>query len=57
LQGIELSPALISWLDNLIVPALVREYLAEMRSKNGIAFESELEIKSALTDPLRKEDS
>jgi len=48
---------LISWLDNVIVPALVREYLVEMRSKNGIAFESELEIKSAFTDPLREGDS
>jgi hypothetical protein len=57
LLGIELSPALISWLDNVIVPALVREYLVEMRSKNGIAFESELEIKSAFTDPLREGDS
>ncbi len=29
----KLDPALKSWLDNVIIPALVREYLAEMRSR------------------------
>lgn len=32
-----LDPALKSWLDNAIIPALVREYLAEMEKQNRLA--------------------
>jgi hypothetical protein len=48
----QISPALKSWLDNVIVPALVRAYVAEMERKNGIASASTLGIKSLLkADP------
>jgi len=33
-RGKKLNPALKSWLDNVIIPALVREYIAETRSKS-----------------------
>ena len=33
----DLPPELKSWVDNVIVPALVREYLAEMRSEEQLA--------------------
>jgi hypothetical protein len=39
-EGDGISPALQSWLRNVIVPALVREYLAE-RKKINIATPSE----------------
>ena len=29
--NLELAPALRSWIENVIVPALVKEYLAELR--------------------------
>jgi hypothetical protein len=32
-----LDPALKSWMDNVIIPALVREYLAEMEKQNRLA--------------------
>jgi hypothetical protein len=32
-----LDPALKSWLDNVIIPALVREYLAEIEKQNRLA--------------------
>jgi hypothetical protein len=30
----KLDPALKSWLDNVIIPALLREYLHQLRSEN-----------------------
>jgi hypothetical protein len=32
-----LDPALKSWLDNVIIPALVRDYLAELEKQNRLA--------------------
>ncbi len=36
-QTNKLDPALKSWLDNVIIPALVREYLAEIEKRNRLA--------------------
>jgi hypothetical protein len=48
----QISPALKSWLDNVIVPALVKAYIAEREQKNGIASASTLGIESLLkADP------
>jgi hypothetical protein len=48
----QLSPALKSWLDDVIVPALVKAYFAELERKNRIASESTLGLESLLTtDP------
>lgn len=33
----KINPAVKSWLDNAIVPALVRDYLNELREKNHVA--------------------
>jgi len=35
--GKKLDPALKSWMDNVIIPALVSEYLAEMEQRNRVA--------------------
>ncbi len=35
--GRKLDPALKSWMDNVIIPALVREYLAEIEMRNRLA--------------------
>ena len=35
--GRRLDPALKAWLDNVIIPALVREYLAEIEKQNRLA--------------------
>ena len=32
----KLNPALKSWLDNVIIPALVEEYMAEIESRNRL---------------------
>ena len=42
----QLSPALKSWLDNVIVPALVKAYVADVERRNGIVSISTLGIKS-----------
>ena len=42
----QISPALKSWLDNVIVPALVKAYVAEIELKNGIASTSTLGLES-----------
>lgn len=44
----QISPALKSWIDNVIVPALVKAYVAEMEAKNGIASASTLGLESLL---------
>jgi hypothetical protein len=35
--GKRLDPALKSWMDNVTIPALVREYLAEIEKRNRLA--------------------
>jgi len=46
------NPALKAWLDNVIVPVLVQEYLAEMRLEKKFASDTEGELEStARTDP------
>ncbi len=40
-QGSGMSPELKGWLDNVVVPALVREYLAEQRPENGACSQSD----------------
>jgi hypothetical protein len=50
-----INPALKSWLDNVIVPILVKEYLAEARLKNVIASESRPGIESAFTARTKPE--
>ena len=48
----QISPALKSWLDNVIVPALLKAYVAEMERNNGIASVSTLGLESLLkADP------
>ena len=42
--GKKLDPALKSWMDNVIIPALVREYLAEMEKRNRLATTSFSEV-------------
>ena len=42
----QISPALKSWLDDVIVPALVKAYVAELARKNRIAPASRLGIES-----------
>ncbi len=50
-EQLQLDPALKSWLDNAIVPALVQEYLTEMRLgkkfASGVEGELESSVKSA----------
>jgi hypothetical protein len=36
----KLAPGLKAWIDNVIVPALVREYVAEMQEQNRLALMS-----------------
>ncbi len=50
-QKSQLDPALKAWLDKVIVPVLVREYLTEMRLgkkfASGVEGELESSVKSA----------
>jgi hypothetical protein len=41
-----LDPALKSWLDNVIIPALVRNYLAEVEKQNRLATTGSSELPS-----------
>jgi hypothetical protein len=34
----QLDPNLKAWLDNVIIPALLREYLTELQAQNALAF-------------------
>lgn len=43
---VKLNPALKSWLDNVIIPALVEEYLAEIEQKNRLAITGGSEVRS-----------
>lgn len=45
-RGKQLDPALKSWMDNVIIPALVREYLAEMEKRNRLATTGVSEVTS-----------
>ena len=45
--GGELNPVVKSWLDNVIIPALVKEYIEEMQKKNRRAATSD-----SVTSPL-----
>lgn len=42
----KLDPALKSWLDNVVIPALVKEYLAEIERQNRLAASGDLEVTS-----------
>jgi hypothetical protein len=42
-----LTPELRSWIDNVVAPALVRNYLAERQPEKGLAPEGEVLVKSA----------
>lgn len=44
--GKRLDPALKSWMDNVIIPALVREYLAEIEKRDRLATTSVSEVTS-----------
>lgn len=44
--GKRLDPALKSWLDNVIIPALVREYLGELEKRNRLAMTGPSEVTS-----------
>lgn len=44
--GKKLDPALKSWMDNVIIPALVREYLAELEKRNRLATAGNSEVTS-----------
>jgi hypothetical protein len=44
--GKRLEPDLKSWLDNVIIPALVREYLAENKKQNRFATTASSEVTS-----------
>jgi hypothetical protein len=44
--GKRLDPALKSWLDNVIIPALVREYVAEVEKHNRFAMAGGSELPS-----------
>jgi hypothetical protein len=44
--GKRLDPALKSWMDNVIIPALVREYLAEIEKRNRLATTGSSEVTS-----------
>ena len=46
--GKRLDPDLKSWLDNVIIPALVREYLAEIKQQNRLATTGPSEVTSDL---------
>lgn len=44
--GKRLDPALKSWLDNVVIPALVREYVAETEKHNRLAMTGGSELPS-----------
>jgi hypothetical protein len=44
--GRRLDPALKSWMDNVIIPALAREYLAEIEKRNRLATTGNSEVTS-----------
>jgi hypothetical protein len=44
--GKRLDPDLKSWLDNVVIPALVREYLAETEKQNRLASTGASEVTS-----------
>ena len=51
----QISPALKSWLDDVIGPALVKAYVAELERKNGIASAPTPGLESLLKADLSSE--
>ncbi len=51
-----LAPGLKEWIDNVIVPALVREYIEEMRKQNKLAFTDESSVLSVSRAPALMKD-
>jgi hypothetical protein len=49
---IQLNPALKSWLDNVIIPALLREYLLQLRKEPQKVVASDL--RSTVVSVLRQ---
>ena len=43
-----LTPELRSWIDNVVAPALVREYVARLECENSLAPEGEPVVESRL---------
>jgi hypothetical protein len=52
----QIDAALKSWLDRVIVPAIVREFLEGAKPKNGIASPPEIGIDSQRTINASSED-
>ena len=46
----QLDPALKAWLDRVLVPALVEEYLRDLRPKKGVAFDTTTCVDSAQSE-------
>lgn len=44
--GKRLDPDLKSWLDNVVIPALVREYMVEIKERNRLATTGVSEVTS-----------
>ncbi len=42
----KINPELRSWLDNVLIPALVKDYMNELRGKNPVASPDESVAKS-----------
>ena len=47
-QGTKLDSTLRAWLDRVIVPALVKEYLVEMRVEKEFASDFESDLQSVI---------
>ena len=56
-SAIQLDPVLKSWLDNVIIPALLREYLSELRARREkeVASDSDCRLVSISETPKSKE--
>lgn len=48
-RSAQIDPELKSWLDRVIVPAMVRDFLEQAKQKNGIASPPEIGIDSQRT--------
>lgn len=46
----QITPALKSWLDNVIVPALLKAFLSEIKQRNEFASPSKNRLESPLVD-------
>ncbi len=52
-----LSPQLKSWLDNVVVPALVRQYLAQLEGEKSLAPDAEPVVESRPAHPAIIEET